>query len=84
MSVAPFRAWPGLRSLSGQVRSRHLRTTLRLALAGQSEVRFRSCAPITIAPIEGLARSGQVAPHYWQWARSLAWRAQVWIPKSMI
>ena len=82
MSRAPFGTRPDQSSLGDQVKSRHLRTTLRLGLAGQIEVRFRAHALITVALIEGLVRSGQVAIHYWQVSWPKWWCARFLIPKS--
>ena len=84
MSRASFGTGQAARSLNGQVRSRALSTALWLGLAGQSEVRFLSFTQETVAPIEGLVRSDQVAPHYWQASRPEGWRAQILIPKSGI
>ena len=81
MSITPFGASGGAHSLSGQARSRALRTLIWPGLASQSEIRFWPKQPETVAPIEGLVRFGQVASHYWQGSGQVWWRTRNSIPK---
>ena len=66
MSRVSFGAGQAWRNLIGQVRSRALKTILRLGLTRQSEVHFRASLENFDALIEVLVRSGQDVPHYWQ------------------